>query len=455
VAQKTNDRRDIPSRAIGPGQDTRTIMISARDRSSHIGATLFLLMAAFVLAKTGRDALYFQEGGLLDLPKAYVLIAIFSIPMAFAMLGLMRMLGTRRSRVVAPLLMAGFMITYAFLARPGGGFIMTASYVVVPLAFGVLFSQAWLLTAELFEASAREEIAQAYSIVGAAAIGGGVAGGALAKLLSRFVDPQGLLFVSALALSAAAGVVAVTQARFPLPVARTTRSVRAPGSAEFRRVATERYSYMLLAIAMTASLVGILVEFQFYIAATIAGRGGRANADFFAGFYLVLNAIALAAQLWVMPRVQRRLGVHGSLLVLPAALLGLAGALLVNASIMTRSLLRVAEGGLKSSVHRVNWEQAYLPLDRHHRAAAKLFVDGMGARLAEGAAAGILFLWIRAAMPDGTMIESRIGWITWALLGTVLAWIVLTRALARSLAPVTTSAALEQGASLAVPLPDS
>jgi hypothetical protein len=428
---------------------------TVQGRPARIGAVLFLLMAAFVLAKTGRDALYFQQGGLLDLPKAYVAIAVFALPMAFSMLALMRAVGPRPSRVVAPLLMAGFMIVYGCTAGPGGGAWMTASYVVVPLAFGVLFSQAWLLTAELFEASPREEVAQAYSIVGAAAIAGGVAGGALGRLLARHVDPETLLFASAGTLVAAAAAVASAHARFPLARSGAGAAPRAPGRAEFRRVVTERYSYMLLAIAMTASLVGILVEFQFYIAATAAGRDGRANAEFFAGFYLALNAIALAAQLWVMPAVQRRLGVHGSLLVLPAALLGLAGALLVNASIMTRSLLRVTEGGLKSSLHRVNWEQAYLPLDRAHRAAAKLFVDGMGARLAEGAAAGILFLWIRAAMPLGTMIASRIGWITWALLATVAVWIVLTRALARTLTPATTAAALDTGAKLAVPLPDS
>ncbi len=430
------------------------MIVSARDRASHVGAILFLLMAAFVLAKTGRDALYFQAGGLLDLPKAYVAIALFSVPMAFAMLGLMRTLGPRRARVVAPILMAGFMAFYAFAARPGGGALMTTSYVIIPLAFGVLFSQAWLLTAELFETAPRPETAKAYSLVAAVTIAGGIAGGALAKAMASHVDPQGLALASVACLLAAAGMVALAQARFPI-TGTAARALRAPGGAEFRRVVTDRYSYMLLAVAMTASLVGILVEFQFYIVATAAGRGGRANADFFAGFYLFLNAIAFAAQLWIMPAVQRRLGVHGSLLVLPAALLGLAGALFVNASILTRSLLRVTEGGLKSSVHRVNWELAYLPLDRTQRAAAKLFVDGMGARLAEGIAAAILFLWIRAAMPHGPMIESRIGWITWALLGTGAAWIVLTRVLARTLAPVATPSAIAQEANLAVPLPDS
>ncbi len=50
----------------------------------HVGASVFLLMAAVILVKTGRDALYFQKDGIFDLPKAYLGIAVLSLPMALA-----------------------------------------------------------------------------------------------------------------------------------------------------------------------------------------------------------------------------------------------------------------------------------------------------------------------------------------------------------------------------------
>ena len=70
-------------------------------RAKSVAVVLFLLSSAFILTKTGRDALYFQEGGLFDLPKAYLGIAALALPAALAMLTLMRTLGPRRARVGA------------------------------------------------------------------------------------------------------------------------------------------------------------------------------------------------------------------------------------------------------------------------------------------------------------------------------------------------------------------
>ena len=61
--------------------------------------------------------------------------------------------------------------------------------------------------------------------------------------------------------------------------------------------------------------------------------------------------------------------------------------LAASASGLGRTALRVAEGGLKSSIHRSNWEQAYLPVARRLRPVAKIMVDGVGMRVAEGLAA--------------------------------------------------------------------
>lgn len=426
-----------------------------RSRAFDVSIVLFLMMAAFILAKTGRDAMFFQRDGLLDLPRASMAIAVLALPMALAMLALMQIAGPRPARIVSPLLMAGFLAAYAYLARPGGGGFMTAAYVIIPLAFGVLFSQAWLLGADLFEGAPRDEVARGYSFIGAASIVGGVVGGIVAKAAAPHFEPNILAWIAAAILVATSTFIARAQARHPLRYLKPGEAARAPGIEEFRRVLQNRYSFLLLAVAMSTALVGTLVEFQFYITASAARQSGRENADFFASLYLVLNAIALLGQIYLMPRVQKAIGVMGSLFILPAALLGLAGALFVNASILLRSTLRVAEGGLKSSIHRSNWEQAYLALGRAERTAAKLIVDGAGARLAEGGAALILFLWIRTAMPDGRMPEPGIQWITWVLMAAALTWIALTIFLRRSAGPATTPANLESEARIDIPLPDS
>ncbi|MEM9493094.1 MAG: hypothetical protein AAGC55_28350, partial [Myxococcota bacterium] len=62
--------------------------IRRNGRTALPAAALFLLTAAFMVIRTGRDALYFQEDGLLSLPTAYMAIAVLSIPQAMVVLQL-------------------------------------------------------------------------------------------------------------------------------------------------------------------------------------------------------------------------------------------------------------------------------------------------------------------------------------------------------------------------------
>lgn len=422
-------------------------------RAWHVAIALFLMTAAFILTKTGRDAMYFQLGGLFDLPMAYIGIALLALPTALATLLLMQTLGPRGARVAAPVLMALFLGVFRCFAEPGGGAVMTTFFVLVPLVFGVLFSLAWLLAGELLEGASRAQLRRSYALIGAASIAGGTAGAILALVVAPLLDPRELLLAGSVGLVLSAATTAVAQRRWAPRPLLAEAAARPPGPDDFRHVLAQRYSLMLLIVAMLTGLVGILVEFQFYVAAAQSGNTGRENAVFFANLYLVLNGLALVTQLWAEPRIQRRLGVRGSLFILPVALVTGAGALLVNASVLTRSMLRITEGGIKSSVHRSNWEQAYLPLDPAQRAAAKLLVDGAGARMAEGAAAVLLFLWIRAVMVDPELLAQDSRWLTWALIGTASIWVGLTVVLRRSLKPA--EERLRSEGRLDVPIPDS
>ena len=132
-----------------------------------------------------------------------------------------------------------------------------------------------------------------------------------------------------------------------------------------------------------------------------------------------------------------------------------AGALLVNASILARSGLRLVEGGLKMSIHRSNWEQAFSPLGYAHRSAAKLVVDGMSARIGEGLAAIILLLWLSSVHLETELSALRLGWMTVLLLAAISVWITLTVLFRRSLVPIAGRAATTGAPRLEIPLPDS
>ena len=93
------------------------------------------------------------------------------------------------------------------------------------------------------------------------------------------------------------------------------------------------------------------------------------------------------------------------------------------------ALLRALEGGLRSSVHRVNWEQAYLTIDGPQRAQAKLIIDGMAVRLAEGTVALVLLAWLRLVIGGRPLAGPDGAWISYLLLVASVAWLGLAGAL--------------------------
>lgn len=117
-------------------------------------------------------------------------------------------------------------------------------------------------------------------------------------------------------------------------------------------------------------------------------------------------------------------------MVLPLALIGAASFVTAAATALSRSVLRVTEGGLRSSVHRSIWEQAFIPLDSTERSAVKLAVDGIGARIAEIVGAVVILLWLKQAASKGVLpMPLDTSWMVWFTLATVAIWLVITQKL--------------------------
>jgi ATP/ADP translocase len=156
----------------------------------------------------------------------------------------------------------------------------------------------------------------------------------------------------------------------------------------------------------------------------------KGNANFFANFYILLNFSSLLLQLFATPKIQDKIGLRGGLMVLPLALIGGATFATAAATAFSRSVLRVTEGGLRSSVHRSIWEQAFIPVDSAERSSVKIAVDGIAARIAEVLGAIAILFWLQQVVPDGIItmpLDTR--WMSWALLVTVMAWLWITRRL--------------------------
>jgi len=142
-----------------------------RDRQQTFlpALALGLTTAAFIIAKTGRDALFFQgSGGLLQLPLVYINIGVASLPLALIFVKAMKIWGARPARVGILLFAATVMAACAPVLQAGDSVLLLAIFMFIPAVFGLIFASLWLLASDIFEKTEKSAAARAFSKVGAA-----------------------------------------------------------------------------------------------------------------------------------------------------------------------------------------------------------------------------------------------------------------------------------------------
>jgi ATP/ADP translocase len=401
---------------------------SERLRTILPACSLGLMTAAFIVAKTGRDALFFQGTGIFQLPVATMLIAAASLPLAVIFVKAMKVWGARPARIGIMLFAAAVLAIAAPFLQPGGSTLLFNIFIFIPSVFGVMFASLWLLASDLFEHTPKPVAARSFSRIAASSLAGGTVGGFIAKALVPMTEPRWLIFLSALMIAGAAGLVVSTHRRFSTNIVAKTAPERRQSA--YLKPLANPYALTLLFIAMSGALAGLLIDVQFYISAVSAGMGSKGNANFFANFYIMLNLSSLLLQLFAAPRIQDKIGIRGGLMVLPFALVGGASFASAAATALSLSVLRVTEGGLRSSIHRSTWEQAFIPVDSGERSVVKLAVDGIGARIAEGIGAAGLYFWVQRVAPGGVVtMPLDTTWMAWVTLATVIVWLLITQRL--------------------------
>jgi hypothetical protein len=404
-------------------------LVSERLRTTLPACSLGLLTAAFIVAKTGRDALFFQGKGIFQLPVATMTIAAASLPLAMIFVKAMRAWGARPARMGVMLFGASVLALSAPFLQAGDSALLFNIFIFIPSIFGIMFASLWLLASDLFEHTAKPLAVRAFSRIGASSLGGGILGGFIAKALVPLTEPKWLIFLGALMIVGVAGLVLGTHRCFPTNIVpKTAQEQKEAGG--YLGPLRNRYALTLMLIAMTGALAGLLIDVQFYLSATRASMGAKGNANFFANFYIMLNSSSLLLQLFAAPKIQDKIGIRGGLMVLPFALIGGASFASAAATAFSLSVLRVTEGGLRSSIHRSIWEQAFIPVDSRERSIVKLAVDGIGARIAEGIAAAGLYFWVQRVAPGGVVTKPLdTTWMAWVTLATVVVWLLITRRL--------------------------
>ncbi|MCI0414234.1 hypothetical protein L0222_15755 [bacterium] len=396
-----------------------------RSHSTVLLATLTALLGmAFVLAKTGRDSLFIQSAGVENLPFAYFSIAAATFPAAYSYVKLIELFGAHLARSVLLLLTVAVQIFFATTLRSATSSVLIVFFASIPTLYGLLFASLWLLTTHYFRETPKSETAVQFSRIGAAALAGGLLGGLLAKTLARSVDPDWLVFLSGLVLLP----VLVILQYFRLRSGERSSAKSLPQRKERPSIYAalrSPYTHKLLLISVVAALAAVLIDFQFFITATDPSISIKGKTDFFATLYTLLHLSSLLLQLLLAPRIQTRFGLRAGLAILPLALLGVSAFAGTMAAVLSRSLLKLTEGGIKASIHRSLWEQVFLPLTEEERSPVKILVDGIGIRFGEMIGAGIMLMWLHWKLPDGSLIAVT-QWVAFGVFLLCLFWLRLT-----------------------------
>ena len=342
---------------------------------------LCAIMIAHTILETARDALFLARLGADVLAWVYLAMAAIAL-LAFAVLR--RWVGVRdpRQLLLAFLVIAaiGTAVFAAIITRSSAA--VFALYVWTGLIVTMVIPLYWTMIDRSLRIT---EAKRVFALIGAGGVLGAMLGSALASVLGRFMPAQQLVIAGAIAY-AIATIAAFTVA--PRETVTEARPRQQRAAALSRRSARYMKILVVLGLVSTVALtLGDLV-FKRAIAEHIPANQ---LATAFGAIYASLNAIGLIIQLVVTPRLLARFGVSGALTLLPIILVSAGFGFAFTGAIVAIVGLRIADGGLRYSLHRIGTEILYLPVPAAVRDVWKPIVDVVGLRGGEALAAALVF----------------------------------------------------------------
>lgn len=343
-------------------------------------AVLFCVMTAHALLETARDALFLTRLGPDRLAWAYLAIAGVAL---VAVGAVRRWSGLRDPRrmliafLVAAVAGTTVLASVIELAQEA----VFALYVWTGLVATVVVPCFWtVLDRSIRVGQAKRH----FAAIGAGGVLGALVGSAIASGLGRVVATRYLVTAGALVFGIAT-VAAIALAPHPLEEPAAVRPVKRTSNRHSRRYLT------LLAIAGIVSTIALTIG-DLTFKRVLAERLSKDDlATAFGAIYTGLNLLGLVIQLAVTPRLLAKLGVGGALAVLPAILMSTGLGFALTGAWIAILALKLGDGGLRHSLHRVANEILFLAVPAAIRDGAKPAIDALAQRGGQAAAALVVF----------------------------------------------------------------
>ena len=427
-----------------------------------LAMNVFIILTAYYLMKPSRDALVLAEGSA-EL-KSYL-----SAGVAVLLVPLVQLYGRLADKVPRMRLIS--LVTYGFVALLVVFYLLAQLNVPLSIPFFLYVSifnlmviaQFWSFANDIYTTEEGERL---FPIIVFGMSLGAVLGAAIATLLIGPLGHYGLMLVAGglmlLSLLITKHVdrkqrhrteshlpPAQTTAEMPAATgqfrletgefkALTEEQARESGSGEgaFALVFKTRYllliALMVLLTNWVNTLGGYILDVTVKEAAQVAVAAGQAGgldegeyiARFLGGFFTGVNLLGVLAQMFIVSRMIKYVGVKGSLLALPIiALLG-NGAIVVAPVLAVVRIAKTAENATDYSLQNTLKNALWLPTTREQKYKAKQAIDAFFARLGDLLQAAVVFV-------GTTYLALNVG--GFAVVNVVLAviWIAVVVAIGR------------------------
>jgi ATP:ADP antiporter, AAA family len=364
---------------------------------------LFTLLGAYYLLKIVRESLILAEGS--AEVKAYS-----SAAQAIVLLGVVPLYGwiathLNRNRLLrsTTLFFASNLIVF-YLVGKSGVRIGVAYYIWVGIFNVFSVAQLWAFATDLFSQAQGKRL---FPLLGVGASSGAVGGAWVAGRLITPLGPYKIMLVAAVALVVCAGLTRlagyiITNRAGELEKKKDLETLGKEGG--FQLLLRDRYLLLIAILTVLLNIASLSGDFIFgkllvdqtnHVVGTGASLLKARKAyigTYYASYYEWTNLVCFLIQTFLVSRIFKRVGVRGSLFILPVISVATFVTILASPILRVVRVLKIAENSTNYSLQNTVRQALLLPTSREAKYKAKAAIDTFCVRLGDVLQAGVIFL---------------------------------------------------------------
>jgi AAA family ATP:ADP antiporter len=390
---------------------------------------LFTLLAAYYLLKTVRESLILAEGG--AEVKAYS-----SGAQAIILLGVVPLYGwiathLNRNRLLrwTTLFFASNLLIFYFVGQAGAR-IGVVYYIWVGIFNVFTVAQLWAFATDLFS---QEQGKRLFPLLGVGATGGAVAGAWLAGQLIKPLGPYKIMLIAVVALCLCAALTRlagyiITRRGGEVEKKKDQETLSSEGG--FQLLMRDHYLMLIAILTILLNIVSLSGDFIFgkllvdqtnHVVGTAASLMKERKAyigSYYASYYEWTNTFCFIIQTFLVSRIFKKIGVRGSMFVLPIISLATFVTILASPVLRVVRVLKIAENSTNYSLQNTVRAALLLPTSREAKYKAKAAIETFCVRLGDVLQAGVIFI--------GTSLHFGVQAFAGTTLAITLLWLFVT-----------------------------